>query len=493
MSVSTPQFNFRPQQPQNNNFGQQNNTGSNQFGQQSNSGSNQTTQFRPTGFTGTQTNTSGSTSGFQFRPIGSVGTSSSIGFNPSGNSGQANTSTAFRPTGFTGTSFQTSTSTSGFRPQGTTGFNFNSSATGNTTQNQQLNFQQQMQSNPYGLSQTNQGLSFQARPTAPNNQQQNQMYSGNAQNSQFSLTGRDPIHENEILQEFNRFLKYCSPNSYENVLASYLYNKVPSDIDSHHRAQFIHQALAQEYMMGPILNNQQQFYPVQRDIINEGQQQNPDKENIYPIQISTFQELKQRQTMLKEHSKQIIEELNKQMKQTEDMGQGFVDLFLNDAQKINSQNTKIILKYFKIIQTVNTLSLHVRDNLYRKGDKVALKKNIQVISDMIDSCLLKLLPESEDDNGKLIQNSQTVSIGKDLKLMIQGVNSKLFKKQKEVQQKLMKEELDKYEQTEEAKKLKDSLLRSIKTNNKALDVLVKQFIENKTSLQIIQNYLEMED
>ena len=75
--------------------------------------------------------------------------------------------------------------------------------------------------NPYGL-QTNQAAA--AANGAANFSLNNNQAS---QSQQFSLTGIDYLHENELALVLSHLCKMCSPQSMENIFKGYLYSKFP--------------------------------------------------------------------------------------------------------------------------------------------------------------------------------------------------------------------------------------------------------------------------
>ena len=112
------------------------------------------------------------------------------------------------------------------------------------------------------------------------------------QQQQFSLAGKESINENEIALVLSHLCKVCSPQTLDNIFRGVLLNKYPHKADVTTKQEYLRVFTQADFVHDP-----QTKYdcPVDKIGMQKALRENPDKENLYPVQVNSLKELLARQ------------------------------------------------------------------------------------------------------------------------------------------------------------------------------------------------------
>jgi hypothetical protein len=99
------------------------------------------------------------------------------------------------------------------------------------------------------------------------------------------------LNENEIGLILQHLCRLCSPQTPDNIFRGVLLNRFPPGADSNTRQEYL-----KHFTQGECVQDQTTgcVCPMDKRMIGRALRENPDKENLYPVQINGVKELGQR-------------------------------------------------------------------------------------------------------------------------------------------------------------------------------------------------------
>lgn len=96
------------------------------------------------------------------------------------------------------------------------------------------------------------------------------------------------INENEIALVLAHLCKVCSPQTLENIFKGVVLNKYPDGSEINQKQEYLRHFTQSDYVLDPATKYE---CPVDKVMIQKAMRENPDKENLYPVQINSLKEL----------------------------------------------------------------------------------------------------------------------------------------------------------------------------------------------------------
>jgi hypothetical protein len=128
--------------------------------------------------------------------------------------------------------------------------------------------------------------------------------------------------------------KLCSPQTLENIFKGILLNKYPEGIDATQKAEYLKYFTQNDYVADPI---QKLDCPVDRVMMQRALRENPDKENLYPVQVNSLKEMHTREKTLNDTSEMVLKELKAQIEMSEKQECDLQTVYLERAFKCATQ------------------------------------------------------------------------------------------------------------------------------------------------------------
>ncbi|TNV79095.1 hypothetical protein FGO68_gene1304 [Halteria grandinella] len=459
---TTPQYQFRLNTPQTNTQQQQPTTITPRF----NIGGNTTqTTFRPFTPTATGTTPGATTQQPMFRPFGQTTNASPTG------------TTNFSPSGTTTTQFRPLTNTS---PTATT-FRPTFGATGTTTTGVQNTF------NPYGIRPATTTTTPTTGTSIPGTNTTFNLTGTNQQQQQFSLTGKDYFHESEIQLVLTHLCKLCSPQTLENIFKGVLLNKYPENIDTAQKQEYLRYFTQQDFI--PDAQSKLDC-PIDRVMIQRALRENPDKENLYPVQVNSLKELLARQKTLRETSETVLKEVKGQIEASEKYERELQQAYFERAIKCASTQMIIVVKYFKVlVQTYNMIEM-MSEN-FREGSAVIPQSVKKFLLDTLDTRLVTISELIEPTHSSGAANLQGESLKSNLERLLSTIGQYMHRQEK-IKQERQSKKVDAptknvtISEGEEAKQLRVAILELVEVCKRMTFALASQVVEGRATLQVLE-------
>jgi hypothetical protein len=121
------------------------------------------------------------------------------------------------------------------------------------------------------------------------------------------------------------FCKVCSPQTIENVFKGVLLNRYPPNIEYGTKTEYLKYFTQSEYVHDPGTNFQ---CPLDKQLIQRALRENPDKENLYPVQMNSIKEVLLRMKSLKDADKEVLDQIEREVKLAEAFDEKFKKLYL---------------------------------------------------------------------------------------------------------------------------------------------------------------------
>lgn len=129
--------------------------------------------------------------------------------------------------------------------------------------------------------------------------------------------------------------------------------------------------------------------PVDKGMMQRALRENPDKENLYPVQVNSLKELLARQKNLTETTQSVTKELRQQIADSERYDRELQITYFERAIKAATNQMLILIKFFKILAHTYSIIELMSEN-FREGTGVIPADIKRLILETLDSKLVAI-------------------------------------------------------------------------------------------------------